>query len=95
MFPSLPFVLLLATAQQNSADGSPLVYLLMAIPLALLLAAAFSGREQEPPRFEPFSEPQALVPLTGIPPDEDARSHVTVEIDEVDIVLLRQPPDRS
>lgn len=95
MFLSVPFVLLLATAQQDSAGGSPLAYLLLAVLLALLLTAAFSGREQEPPRFEPFQEPQALVPLTGIPPDEDARSQVTVEIDEVDVVLLRQPRDRS
>lgn len=96
MLSTFPLLPLLATVPQNSDGGSGWAYVLLAVLLALLLCIATADSSvYRPPEFEAAEEPWMLAPPAGPPPEEPAGARVTVEIGEVEVILLKQPPDHA
>ena len=97
MFPHCSRVLL--AVAESGKDGLGLLLFVLGVVAATVAVAGIlrfildnSPFAQPPPEFRPVEPPTALAPRGDVMLQERTPSRVTLEVDQVDVVVLRPPP---
>jgi len=87
---------MLAVVRDTDGPESVLAVLIILAIVALILRYIFSDATPapRPPDFRPVKPPAALASRMDVLPEEHTPPRGTLEIDQVDMVLLRSPQER-